>query len=505
MSRKKHKSGSQKGARDLQLNPRQMARLQQAVNAQTMGNYAAAEADYKVLIADQVRVPQVYGNLAQILAQTGRRSEADELWKKALAVDSTFIDAHMNLADSMQLAGDLDGAASTYRRVIAQNKGFVAARYMLGNVLKAQGKLDKAAACYQEVIKQEPAYTQAHFTYSAIHKYADSSDAHLHAMKTLYETPGLGAENKMHLDFALAKAHEDIGEYSEAYRHLESGNNRRATEFEYDIESDRELIDSIIETFSAQAMSAVSVNADLSRRPIFIVGMPRSGTSLVEKILASHSEVYGAGELDYMFALGTSQFLRRDENYKYRPLAAYPDSLFRDAGKAYLEQIEKLNNSASRVTDKMPFNMMMVGIIRLALPNATIVHCVRDARDTCLSIYKQNFTTGNYRFAYNQKTVAQFYKLYERLMAHWHEAMPGAIYDVNYESLTREPEAQIRQLLEACDLEFQQQCVDFQKTRGVVKTASAYQVRQPMYTTSVGLWQRYQEFLAPMLAELGTR
>ena len=181
--------------------------------------------------------------------------------------------------------------------------------------------------------------------------------------------------------------------------------------------------------------------------------MPRSGTSLVEKIIASHSDVYGAGELEYLFALGTSSFLNRANNFEYQPLDTYADSVFESVGRSYLEKIAQLNQEARFVTDKMPFNMMMLGLIRIALPNAKIIHCVRDARDTCLSIYKQNFTTGNYRFAYNLKTVAQFHNEYTRLMKHWHTALPGVIHDVHYEELAQKPEVEIPKLLSACGLE----------------------------------------------------
>ena len=146
--------------------------------------------------------------------------------------------------------------------------------------------------------------------------------------------------------------------------------------------------------------------------------------------------------------------------------------------------------------------MMMIGLIKIALPNAKIIHCVRDAKDTCLSIYKQNFTTGNYRFAYDLKAVAQFHKQYQRLMGHWQQLLPGEIYDVSYEALTHEPAVEIRKLLEACDLEWQEDCLSFDKSAGVVKTASAFQARQPMYTSSVKLWEKYQEFLQPLLLEL---
>ena len=410
--------------------------------------------------------------------------------------------ARMQQAVQAHATGQLAVAEAGYRSLIAENEHFHVAMYMLANILKSQGKLDEAAAFYQEIMVLEPGYTQAHFSYSGIHKYKDRSDPHINLMLDVQKRTALSDENRIHLDFALAKAFEDLGDYAQAFGYLKSGNDLRSREFNYDIASDAALIQSIMKAFSRDAISRLRINAETSNRPIFIVGMPRSGTSLVEKILASHSEVYGAGELDYMFALGTSRFLGESNNFEYQSLDSYAQSTFEEVGKTYLEKIRLLNDEASRITDKMPFNMMMVGLIKIALPNAKIVHCVRDARDTCLSIFKQNFTTGNYRFAYNLKAVAQFHNQYRVLMRHWHETMPGAIYDISYEALTQDPEHEIRKLLSACDLEFQESCVSFNKTEAVVKTASAFQVRQPMYTSSISLWEKYEQFLGPMLDEL---
>jgi len=484
------------------LSGQQSARLQQAIQAHSAGSLAAAEAGYRALIDEGVRNPDLYCKLASISAQSARRDEANALWEKALSIDPSLIEAQMNLADSHQLVGDIGQAGAIYRQVIVDHQHFYIAKYMLANLLKSQGEIDEASSLYQQILAQEPGYTQAHFNYSGVHKYRDRSDPHINAMLEFYPKTGLGSQNRIHLDFALAKAFEDIGDFPQAFNYLKSGNQLRAAEFNYDIESDRALIESIIQAFGKEAMSRLQIDAETSNRPIFIVGMPRSGTSLVEKIIASHSDVYGAGELDYMFALGTSRFLGESNNYQFQPLDTYEASTFEEVGDDYLEKIRLLDDHTPRVTDKMPFNMMMVGLINIALPNAKIIHCVRDARDTCLSILKQNFTTGNYRFAYELKTVAQFHNLYGQLMSHWHAAMPGKIYDVSYESLTHNPEQEIRDLLAACDLEFEEQCVDFQKSEAVVKTASAYQVRQPMYTKSVGLWEEYKEFLGPMLDEL---
>lgn len=501
-SRQKAKRGAAGTRRIRPLTQEQQARLARAVNAHTMGHFQVAEEEYRKLLGEGSALPQIYCNLAAICAQTSRRDEANQLWRKALEVDPDFVEARMNLAESFQLAGQLEQACAEYRQVLSTRSDLTVARYLLANVLKAQGKMADARSLYREIMEQQPGYTQAHFTYSGIHRYEDRSDPHFDVMLSLLETSDLKRENRIHLEFALAKAFEDVGDYPRAFQHLRSGNALRASEFDYGIEGDRDLLHSIARAFSREALPKELVSSAATARPIFIVGMPRSGTSLVEKILSSHSQVFGAGELDYMFALGTSSFLNRGNNFQFQNLNAYDPAVFEKIGKEYLDKISLLNASAGRVTDKMPFNFMMIGVIRLALPDAVIIHCVRDPRDTCLSIFKQNFTTGNYRFAYDLRTVAQFHNLYSGLMDHWHDVFPGAIYDVSYEELTQNAEEEIRRLLSVCGLEFEDSCLNFQKTKAVVRTASAFQVRQPMYTSSVGLWKRYEQFLGPMLEEL---
>lgn len=484
------------------LSSQQHLRFQQAVQAQSTGNLAFAESVYRSLIAENVRTPALYNNLALICAGSAREREARNLWKQALAIDPRFPDARMQLAAADEKEGKTGQAVSAYQRILSDHPDMFVARYLLANLLKAQGKLDEALAHYERIMQQQPRYTQAHFTYSGLHRYRDANDPHIGSMLGLYQKKNLPPDNRIHLAFALAKAFEDIGDYPQAFGYLEEGNRLRRQTFIYSIESDEAMINNIIETFSREAMSRVRVSAEQSNRPIFIVGMPRSGTSLVEKILASHSGVHGGGELDYFFALGVNEFLDDSNHRFFRPLDAYSAEKFEAAGRDYLEKINRLNADARRITDKLPFNFMMIGLIKIVLPNAKIIHCVRDARDTCLSIYKVNFNTLNYRFAYDLKTVAQFHNLYRKLMDHWREVMPGAIYDIEYESLTQNPEQEIRKLLSACDLEWEDNCLHFDKSEGLVKTASFYQVRQPMYTSSVRLWERYREFLGPLLAEL---
>ncbi len=486
------------------MTSQQNIRLQRAIQAQSAGNVAYAEAEYRSMLAEKIRTPQILCNLAAICARSERRDEADNLWKQTLAISPRFLEAQMNLAESLQQAGKFEQALNLYQRISSDHRQLVAPRYLLGNLLKSQGRFSEAMDLYQQIMAQQPTYTQAHFSYSSIHRYRDKTDPHIGLMLDLYANKELTSENRIQLSFALAKAFENIGDYPQAFKFLKTGNDLRYRQFDYQVDSDRELIQSIIQNFSAKAMSGVQINPETSNKPIFIVGMPRSGTTLVEKIIASHSDVYGAGELDYIFALGTRLFLKESLHYQFGPLDTYPKQAYELFGKTYLEKIGLLDQQCSRLTDKMPFNMMMIGLIKIALPNAKIIHCVRDARDTCLSLYKQNFTTGNYRFAYDLRTVAQFHKQYQLLMQHWHEVMPGEIYDVGYEALTHDPDTEIRKLLAACDLDWQDDCLNFDRSGGVVRTASAYQARQPMYTSSVMLWEKYAEFIQPMLDELNT-
>ncbi len=476
--------------------------IQKALQAQKAGNLVYAESEYRDLISKNVLVPKVYYQLGQICVQSSRRDEAHSLWMKALSLDPQHLDARMSLASSNQQAGNNKLAISGYLKAIAIHPNFVIAKYLLGNLLKSQGKFEQAAYYYKQIMLQQPDFTQAHFTYSGIHKYTDKNDPHIKTMQDLYQKSSLPLENKIHLAFALAKAFEDIRDFPLAFKYLKTGNKLRYGSFNYHIDSDKELITSIIKTFTADVLPKLQINAALSKRPIFIIGMPRSGTSLVEKIISSHTDVLDAGELDYFFTLSKEYFLNESNDYSFSQLTTYPQSAFEMLGNRYLDKLEELDQQHARITDKLPFNFLMIGLIKIALPNAKIIHCKRGAIDNCLSIYKQNFATGNYRFAYDLKTLGQFHNLYRKLMDHWHGLMPDSIYDVCYESLARNPEEEIAKLLDACDLDWQDNCLNFSDNKSGVTTASFFQVRQPMYTSSIHLWENYRDYLQPLIDEL---
>ena len=465
-------------------------------------NFQKAIGYYQRGISINPNISAAYLSLSFSHIQLGEIDLGEKACRKALQIDPNLYSAQDYLGQIYVLKGELTKALSMFEGLLKQQPNNVSALYAIGNIRKSEGKFKEALDIYRKIFKVQPQYTQAHFTYSSIYKYKDETDEHILLMLELYNTPNIPVANKIHLAFSLAKAFEDIGYFDKSFSFLKVGNKLRFDQFNYDIESDKALIHSIIDVFNADVIGSSEVRADESKVPIFIVGMPRSGTSLVEKVLATHSEVYGAGELDYFFQLGTRGLLTESTNYLYKPLSTYNNEHLNCIAKTYLDKIKTLSPDAKHITDKLPFNMLLIGLIKLVLPNAKIIHCAREPIDNCLSIYKRNFTTDNYRFAYDLKALAKFHKLYEKLMEHWHKTFPDSIYDVQYEALTQNPEVEIRKLIEYCGVEWQDECLKFDKSKAIVTTASAYQVRQPMYTSSVGVWERYKEHLSPLIEEL---
>jgi hypothetical protein len=318
-------------------------------------------------------------------------------------------------------------------------------------------------------------------------------DPQIHQMLELLERCTASDKDRMHLNFALGKAHDGIGKHDEAFLHFSDGNRLRKEELEYDISSARAPFARIKSRFS-QAVSALDGFKESEdargQRPVFVLGMPRSGTTLVEQILASHSQVYGAGELAL---LGQSV-----NTFDWDSTQLSSDQLS-SIRKSYFSGLAKIGAPEPYITDKMPLNFLWIGLIFAAIPEAKVVHVKRDARATCWSNFKHYFSRKGTGFAYDLQDVAEFYKLYSDLMAFWHQKFPGQIYDLNYEMLTEHQEDETRKLIKHVGLDWEDQCLEFHKTRRAIRTASATQVRQKMYQGSSEEWRKYERHLAPMV------
>jgi hypothetical protein len=318
------------------------------------------------------------------------------------------------------------------------------------------------------------------------------------------KTEGLSKTDRLQLDFALGKAYADLKDYKRSFRHLLAGNTAKRAAISYDERSVFNLFDRIEATFTRELITQKSGSGDPSHMPIFVIGMPRSGTTLIEQIIASHPMVHGAGELQ---TFNDVILTVRGADGK---ALGYPDFVpaldapaLRQIGSRYIADVRQLAPTGERVTDKMPSNYYFAGLIRLALPNAKIIHSVRDPVDTCISCFSKLFTAEQ-NHTYDLAELGRYYKRYERLMAHWHGVLPAeSIMDVRYEYVVADLESQARRIIAHCGLPWDDRCLLFHETHRPVRTASATQVRQPIYKSAVGRWRVYEEHLKPLLGALG--
>ena len=442
---------------------------------------------------------EALSNLGQSLHKLDRLDEAITCFHKSLVIQPDHIIALNNLGLCLQDKRQLGDAVKTFRKAIEINPGFHEAHNNLGNVMEEQGHMEEAHASFRRAIKIKPDFVEAYRHLITSQKNTEYSQE-MKAMENLLERPNLPETEKMHLSFGLAKAYEDLKDYEKSFDFVLEGNRLKRLSYDYATQLNETYFSHLKETFDTAFFDLRKEWGCQDETPIFIVGMPRSGTSLVEQILASHPLVVGAGEL-----MDLSTVCHRHEKVKSR---VFPGSVldqdmeeFSSMGADYVEKLRIHSSSARYVTDKLPGNFPLIGMIKAILPTARVIHCRCDPVDTCLSIFK-NYFLGEHPYAYEMTELGAYHKLYRDLMAHWHGVLPGFVHDVDYEKLVTDPENQIRSLLDACGLPFDEACLSFYKTERPVRTVSVVQVRQPMYKDSVQAWKRYETQLQPLIAAL---
>ncbi len=399
-------------------------------------------------------------------------------------------------------AGDATTAQKTYKRALALAPNSAQTYFALGRNLQEEGRFEEANRFFLDTLEIDPKNANA-FRFLASNKALKADDETFSRMLQLLESEDISQKNAIRLNFAAATVFEQAGDIDNAFKHFNAGNDLKNVIF--DPEYCVACFGKLIETFDEEFFTRTSGWGSEDDRPVFIVGMPRSGTTLVEQIMASHRDVFGAGELEsfHQFVNGLSTRIGTD--------TAYPDcvaQLGRDdiaeMAAEHLRALRTLDPDAHYVTDKMPTNFLHVGLILALFPNARFIHCRRDPRDTCFSIFGLDFA-GEHTYAYNQTNLGRFYRQYERLMDHWRRIAPDSIIDVQYEELIANQETETRRLLDFCGLEWDSNCLDFHKTDRTVRTWSYRQVRQPIYKTSVARWRKFESHLTPLLHELDVR
>jgi tetratricopeptide (TPR) repeat protein len=374
-----------------------------------------------------------------------------------------------------------------------------------GHALRAVGRIEPAIVAYQSAAELGSGTGEAYWSLANL-KTFEFSDAQIADMEARLQDESCAYRDYYHLLFALGKAREDRKQYKAAMAAYVKGNQVRGRSVPWQRENFHQDVQDLKSFFTPELIEKLAGHGCDRPDPIFVVGLPRAGSTLIEQILASHSQVEGTAELADIIALARSISgkQRREDASQYPwALADYPAQKFAELGMAYLDSttIQRLSDSP-RFIDKMPNNFTHVGLIHLILPNATIIDARRNPMDCCFSGFKQLFASGQ-GFTYSQERIGHYYRDYIDIMDHWDAVLPGRVLRVNYEEIVADTEQQVRRLLDHCGLPFEEQCLAFHETRRTVRTASSEQVRQPIYQSGIGQWQPYSEWLNPLREALG--
>ena len=463
-----------------------------------LGQLDEAIMSYKAAITLQFDYAEAHYNLGLIFHDLKRLDEATQSYKTAIAFQSDYADAHYNLGILYHDVGQLKMAIDSIKMAIKINPENADTHKYLGNTFQSNGQIDEAIKCYEKALSINPFHADAHRNLSTIKNYIHDDDQ-INLMQDLLLNGNLSQSDLVHINFALAKANEDLGKKDDLFKSLNEGNRLRKEELNYSLNKDLDEHSNLKRLININpSNSKESVKFKSSKiRPIFIVGMPRSGTSLVEQILSSHQKIHGAGELSTLNNLIVP--IINDCILKDKKVT---EDSYLSVRNEYLSYISRLNVSETIITDKMPTNFRYIGFILKAFPEAKIIHLNRDSRAICWSIYKSYFPGEGLGWAFNMKDLAGYYNSYIDLMSFWHQLFPRKIYDICYEDLTTNQEEETRKLLKYCELEWDDNCLNFHNNKRAVKTTSSLQVRKKMYQGSSEVWKKYESYLQPLIKVL---
>ncbi|MEO8454551.1 MAG: sulfotransferase [Sphingomicrobium sp.] len=434
-------------------------------------------------------------NLALVLGRTGRPAEALALLDEIFAAEPDQV-GHWNLkAATLGRLGDFDEAIRLYEDVLARTPKQPKIWLSYGHMLKTVGRLSDGIAAYRKAIEIKPTLGEAWWSLANL-KTVEFDEADLAAMEDALRKTGISDEDRFHLDFALGKAMHDAGRADEAFAHYSRANALRLKSQPYRPEDIHQKVDSSIEAFTSQALAERPGGCE-ARDPIFIVGMPRAGSTLIEQILSSHSQVEGTSELPDMPSLA-----HKGGSYPQAALKLAAEER-RERGEEYLKRagVQRRTDRPFFI-DKLPNNWLFVPFIQLVLPNAKIVDARRHPLGCCFSNFRQHFARGQ-AFTYSLEDVGLYYADYVRLMAHVDAVLPARVHRVIYERMVDDTEREVRALLDYCGLEFEPACLEFYRTERAVRTASSEQVRRPIYREATEEWRAYEKHLGPLKESLG--
>ena len=426
----------------------------------------------------------VLNNLGLACAELNDYKQAEEFYNRAIILNSTFIDALVNLGNLKTRQNKNDEAKNLFVKALKIDNKIIPAKISLAGYYEQSGNFKEAKKIYHEVLEINPNYTIADKSLSLIHKYS-SSDSHIKTMEEKLKK-NTDEEGAQRLNFALGKAYEDTRNFEKSFKFYETANKIQKGKTTFNINNEIKYFDKIEKIFKDKNINPLK---DYGQKIIFILGMPRSGTTLAEQILSSHTNVYGAGELNFLREAINSEL--SDKNGEFN----LSTENLQNAKDHYLEKIKIFKNEKMYLIDKAPLNFKWIGFIYLLFPNSKIIHCKRNAMDVCWSNYKNSFASKLMDYTYDFNDLATFYKAYDSSMKFWEKDSRINIFDLVYEDLIDDKLVQTKRLLEFCDLDWDENCLSFHKNKKAVSTASLAQVRQPIYNSSVEKWKSYSKDL----------
>jgi tetratricopeptide (TPR) repeat protein len=455
-----------------------------------LGRYEEAENCFREAMAIKPNFSDPHANLGVLLRQKSYLIDSEAFLRRALKLKPNDLDARVNLGLTLMFLGRMRDASACFSKVLKSAPRHVLALFGMGRIATLEGRFDEAEATLKRVIEINPKMTNAWAALPLVRKMTNADGEWLKGAEAI-ATSAIHPMEEANLRFAIGKYCDDVNDFPEAFRNFKRGNELLKTAAEdYDRKGRSNFIDALIRDYSKDAISKMAAAGSSSAKPVFVLGMPRSGTSLAEQIIASHPAAHGAGELDFWAQLaargsGLAQGIL-DEPTRAK------------VAEEYLRLLERFSSSASHVVDKTPVNSDFLGLIYSVFPNARVIYMQRDPVDTCLSCYFQQFLIGM-NFTFDLSDLAHYFREHQRIMAHWRAVLPpGFILDVPYEELVADQEAWSRKMLDFIGLEWDPRCLEFHSNKRQVTTASAWQVRQKVYKSSVARWHNYEDFIGPL-------
>ena len=464
----------------------------------SLKKYDLAIEHFKLAVKFNPKFAQAFNNLGLANKLLEKDFEAGINFDKALVIKPDYAEAANQRGVIFQNSGDFENAIKYYQKSLAINPQLADAYNNIGLAKKELNSTDGAIKYFEKALSVDPNYANAYYNLSLFKQYSLSKEQVV-KMQLLLSEENVNESDLIAINFALANANEDLGNNNQFFNYLNEGNRLRKKELNYSFSTSQKLFSIIYEIF---AIDSNSINKSLSyktpaKRPIFILGMPRSGTSLVEQIISSHKNVYGAGELSTLMKLYYPILENKLSSTEDKKILSKKNLML--LREKYLDSLNHLNTTANVITDKTPANFQHIGLIFSILPEAKVIHLNRDPRAICWSIYKSKWSGKGYGFSYNTDDLVKYYSLYSELMDYWRTMFPGKIYDICYEDLTTNQEEETKKLLDYCELDWDENCLNFHKNKRAVKTASSLQVREKMYQGSSEAWKNYEMHIQPMI------